>query len=143
MNKNVMPIDLIVKIIIHQNEFNRIPKKALLVCLIIKQSPPPKKKITKRLDINKILAYSPKKKAANKIPEYSTLYPATSSASASGKSKGALLVSAKIEMKKIIDIGNNGKINQIVSFCISVILLRFNVLLNKMIGNSIKLIDIS
>jgi hypothetical protein len=90
-----------------------------------------------------MFAYSPKKKAANKIPEYSTLYPATNSASASGKSKGALFVSAKIEIKKMIHIGNNGKINQIVSFCISVILFKFNVLLNRIIGNMIKLIDIS
>jgi hypothetical protein len=52
------------------------------------------------------------------MAEYSTLYPATNSASASGKSNGTLFVSAKIEIKKMIEIGNKGKINQIVSFCI-------------------------
>lgn len=143
INKNVTTIDLKVKVIIHQKEFSTIPNKELFVCLVIKKWPPPKKKITNKLDINKILAYSPKKKAANRMPEYSTLYPATNSASASGKSKGALFVSAKIEIKKIIDIGNKGKMNQIVSFCISVILFKFNVLLNKIIGNIIKLIEIS
>ena len=48
--------------------------------------------------ISSIFAYSPKKNKANVIAEYSTLYPETSSASASGKSKGCLLVSANIEM---------------------------------------------
>jgi len=82
---------------------------------ILKKSQPPKNKIIKRPDIKKILEYSPKKKAANKIPEYSILYPATNSASASPKSKGVLLVSAKIDIKKIIAKGNKGKQNQIVS----------------------------
>jgi hypothetical protein len=35
-----------------------------------------------------ILLYSAKKKSAKPIAEYSTLYPETSSASASGRSKG-------------------------------------------------------
>ena len=63
-------------------------------------SHPPKKKREQRLLITIILPYSPKKKRANPMEEYSTLYPATSSASASGKSKGALLVSARQEIKK-------------------------------------------
>jgi len=66
-------------------------------------------------DIKKILEYSPKKKAANRIPEYSILYPATNSASASPKSNGVLLVSANIDIKKIKTNGNKGKQNQIVS----------------------------
>jgi len=37
------------------------------------------------------------------------LYPATISASASGKSKGALLVSATIQIKKIIETGNKNQ----------------------------------
>lgn len=53
-----------------------------------------------------ILLYSPRKKRAKAIPEYSTLYPATSSASASGKSKGARFVSAKADIKNKIKIGN-------------------------------------
>jgi hypothetical protein len=40
-------------------------------------------------------------------------------------------------------IGNKGKRNQIVSFCIRAIALKFNELLNNIIGNNIKLIEIS
>jgi len=98
---------------IHKDELAKI---LILKKFTVVKSPPPKKKITNRLDINNIFAYSPRKKAANIIAEYSTLYPATSSASASGKSNGARLVSAKIEIKKIIEIGSKGKTNQIVSF---------------------------
>jgi hypothetical protein len=50
------------------------------------------------LDEN-IFKYSPKKKNANAIEEYSVLYPATSSASASGKSNGILFVSIKNTIK--------------------------------------------
>ena len=63
-----------------------------------------------------MLLYSPKKNIAKVIAEYSTKNPATNSASASGKSNGALLVSANIEIKKIIVIGNKGKQYQ-VFFC--------------------------
>lgn len=73
-------------------------------------SQPPKNKVTKKEAINIILEYSAKKKKANPIAEYSTLYPATNSASASGKSKGILLVSAKIDIKNIIANGKSGKI---------------------------------
>ncbi len=69
---------------------------------------PPKNKITFKEHIKIILLYSAKKNNAKLIPEYSTLYPETNSASASGKSKGCLLVSAKEHIKKIINIGNNG-----------------------------------
>jgi hypothetical protein len=55
-----------------------------------------------------MLLYSAKKNKAKLIAEYSTLYPETNSASASGKSKGCLFVSAKAHIKKIINIGNNG-----------------------------------
>jgi hypothetical protein len=41
--------------------------------LDISTKPPPKKKITNKLDINKILVYSAKKKETNVIAEYSTL----------------------------------------------------------------------
>jgi hypothetical protein len=48
---------------------------------------PPKNKIDKSILIKSILAYSPRKKKAKVIAEYSILYPETNSASASGKSK--------------------------------------------------------
>jgi hypothetical protein len=50
--------------------------------------------------------YSARKKSAKPILEYSTLKPDTNSDSASGKSKGARFVSAKIDTKNI---KNNGK----------------------------------
>lgn len=52
--------------------------------------------------------YSAKKNKANPILEYSTLKPDTSSDSASGKSKGALLVSARIDIKNIKNKGKKG-----------------------------------
>ena len=60
---------------------------------------PPKNRRTNKLDINKILLYSAKKNNVNPILAYSTWYPETNSDSASGKSKGTLFVSAKIEIK--------------------------------------------
>jgi hypothetical protein len=66
---------------------------------------PPQKQVTKRADIIPILLYSARKKRAKIREEYSTLYPETSSASASGRSKGVLLVSASAIIKKINDRG--------------------------------------
>jgi len=86
---------------------------------------PPQNNITfKQLIIN-ILAYSPKENKAKVIAEYSTLYPDTNSASASGKSKGCLLVSANPEIKKINANGKKGITNQ-TFFCASIIKLRLN-----------------
>ena len=68
-----------------------------------------------KLDIKIILLYSPRKKNAKTIDEYSKLKPATSSASASGKSKGARFVSAIMETKNIAAKGNKGPINHIFS----------------------------
>jgi hypothetical protein len=62
---------------------------------------PPINIITVNKLIKIIEPYSARKKSANPILEYSTLKPETSSDSASGKSKGARLVSAKIEIKNI------------------------------------------
>ena len=107
------------------------------------KSPPPKKNKTNKLDMTSILEYSPKKKDANRKDEYSTLYPATSSASASGKSKGIRFVSAKIEIKKIIAKGNNGKINQVVKDCTNMILRKLKELTKHIKGISIRLIDTS
>ena len=46
-----------------------------------------------------MLAYSPIKNIANFMLEYSVWNPATSSVSASGRSKGARFVSATIEIR--------------------------------------------
>ncbi len=73
-----------------------------------------------------ILLYSARKKSANPLAEYSTLYPDTSSASASGRSKGCRLVSASVVTKKIIKIGNRGTASQRLA-CPSTIVDRFSV----------------
>jgi len=73
--------------------------------------------MTNKLDINNMFPYSPRKNIANIIEEYSTLYPATNSASASGKSKGERFVSANMEIKNIIDNGNKGKRYQMLLDC--------------------------
>jgi hypothetical protein len=83
-------------------------------------SQPPKNKIDVIADIKIMFAYSPKKNAAKLIEEYSTLNPATSSDSASGKSNGCLFVSARVDIKKMINIGNNGIANHIFSCAITI-----------------------
>src|SRR5215212_2820207 len=59
-------------------------------------------------DIMIMFMYSPRKNSANDIDEYSVIKPATSSASASGRSNGWRLVSASTEMKKTMNIGKCG-----------------------------------
>ena len=82
--------------------------------ILIGANQPPKKKRTITVAIKSILLYSPRKNIAKIMDEYSTLYPATNSASASGRSKGARFVSANIEIKNIMVQGNNGKTNHTV-----------------------------
>lgn len=69
-------------------------------------------KMADRALISTMLEYSPKKKNTKIIPECSVKNPATSSDSASGRSKGVRLVSAKTEMKKMMNRGNSGIKNQ-------------------------------
>ena|SRR6185312_6929141 len=69
-------------------------------------SHPPMNRTANSVDIKKMLLYSPRKNIAKMMLEYSKLYPATISASASGRSKGALLVSAMIVTKKMAAIGH-------------------------------------
>jgi len=76
-------------------------------------SQPPKNKITLIELIINIFAYSPNENNAKPIAAYSTLYPETNSASASGKSKGWRFVSANAEVKNIKNKGKNGITNQI------------------------------
>ena len=68
---------------------------------------PPRNMTTVNADIKIMELYSPRKNKAKPILEYSTLYPDTSSLSASGKSNGALFVSAKILTKNIKKQGNS------------------------------------
>src|SRR4030065_1177568 len=71
-------------------------------------SQPPRNRMVGEALIRIMLPYSPRKKRAKVIAEYSEKYPATSSASASGRSNGVRLVSASAEMKKITNIGSSG-----------------------------------
>jgi hypothetical protein len=73
---------------------------------------PPKNIITVNTLINIIDPYSARKNSAKPILAYSTLKPDTNSDSASGKSKGALLVSAKIEISHIKNSGKRGIIKK-------------------------------
>jgi hypothetical protein len=66
-----------------------------------KKSQPPKNIKTQKVLIKIIEPYSARKNNAKPILAYSTLKPDTNSDSASGKSKGARFVSAKIETKNI------------------------------------------
>src|ERR671925_1197859 len=69
---------------------------------------PPRKRIEVMPLIRMMFAYSPRKNRAKLIDEYSTKNPATSSDSPSGRSNGARFVSARIETKKITNIGSSG-----------------------------------
>src|SRR5258708_34219580 len=64
------------------------------------ESQPPKKRIVARQETVIIAVYSAMKNMANLKLAYSVWKPATSSDSASGRSKGARLVSAMADVKK-------------------------------------------
>merc|ERR1712225_45556 len=91
-------------------------------------SQPPLNNKTVKILMRIMLAYSPKKNLANPKALYSTLYPATSSASASGRSKGGRFVSASAETKKSPNIGSIGKMYHVPSPpCASTSSVRFSV----------------
>jgi hypothetical protein len=94
-------------------------------------------------DIKSILLYSPKKNIAKMIEEYSTLYPATNSASASGRSKGARFVSANMETKKTAAHGNKGAANHTVRFWARIISVKLDDPANNITGRIVKPIETS
>lgn len=69
--------------------------------------------------INRMLAYSARKKRANGPPAYSTLNPDTSSDSPSAKSKGDRLVSARVETNHMAAKGQAGKTSQMFSWAVA------------------------
>jgi len=75
----------------------------------------PKKRVAERVFISRMLAYSARKKRAKGPAAYSTLKPETSSDSPSVRSKGARLVSAKVETYHIAVRGQRGRTSQVVS----------------------------
>jgi hypothetical protein len=104
---------------------------------------PPRKSSDLIIDIKIMFPYSARKNMAKIIEEYSTLYPATSSASASGRSKGVLFVSAIMEIKKIIESGKSGRKNITVSVCAVTISVKLRDPPIKITGIIIKLIETS
>src|ERR1700742_1826513 len=78
----------------------------------IGESQPPRKRIVVSEHMVMMATYSPRKNIRNGVDEYSTAKPATSSDSASGRSKGGRLVSARAETKKTTNIGSRGNQEQ-------------------------------
>ncbi len=70
-------------------------------------SQPPRNMIVIRAHMVMMATYSPSMNSRYGVEEYSTMNPATSSDSASGRSKGGRLVSASAEIRKITNIGNS------------------------------------
>jgi hypothetical protein len=104
---------------------------------------PPRNNRALSVDIMIMFPYSARKNIAKIIEEYSTLYPATSSASASGRSKGVRLVSAIKEIKKTIEIGRRGRMNQVVRLCIITISVKFKDPDIRITGKITRLIETS
>src|SRR5665213_1607841 len=70
-------------------------------------SQPPKNSTVIRPESMMTFMYSPRKNRRNGVDEYSVMKPATSSDSASRRSKGGRCVSASDEAKKITNMGNS------------------------------------
>ena len=68
-----------------------------------------------RVFMRRMLAYSARKKRAKGPAAYSTLKPETSSDSPSVRSKGARLVSARVEINHMAASGQDEKISQALS----------------------------
>src|SRR5499426_1132783 len=75
-------------------------------------SHPPRNMMVPMAHMVAMAMYSPRKNKRKGVEEYSTAKPATSSDSASTRSKGGRLVSASADTKKITNIGNSGSQNQ-------------------------------
>lgn len=76
----------------------------------------PRNRMADSVFINRMLAYSARKKRANGPPAYSTLKPDTNSDSPSVRSKGARLVSASVETNHIAANGQAGASSQMLSW---------------------------
>src|ERR1700742_5376409 len=78
----------------------------------IGDSQPPRNRIVHIAHMVAIATYSPSMNIMYGVEPYSTMKPATSSDSASTRSKGGRFVSASAEMKNTMNIGNSGSQNQ-------------------------------
>src|SRR5438105_9275073 len=75
-------------------------------------SQPPRNRIVPIAHMVAMAMYSPRKNSRKGVAEYSTANPATSSDSASTRSKGVRFVSANAQTKKMTNMGNSGSQNQ-------------------------------
>src|SRR5690606_28362663 len=73
---------------------------------------PPRNRMVVSEHMRTIETYSPSMNMRYGVDEYSTMKPATSSDSASGRSNGGRFVSASAETKNTMNIGNSGSQNQ-------------------------------
>src|SRR4051812_6140903 len=93
-------------------------------------SQPPRNRIVAIAHMVPIATYSPRKNSRNGVDEYSTANPATNSDSASTRSNGGRLVSARADTKKITNIGSSGSQYQpnrpYLPFCASTICVRLS-----------------
>lgn len=78
----------------------------------------PRNRIVVRIFIMMMLAYSARKNSAKGPPAYSTLKPDTSSDSPSVRSKGARLVSARVEINHIMARGHDGTMSHTCSWVV-------------------------
>src|SRR5262249_37837382 len=76
-------------------------------------SHPPKNRMVASAHMVVTATYSPLMTSKYGVELYSTMNPATSSDSASTRSKGGRLVSARAEMKNMTNIGSSGSQNQL------------------------------
>src|SRR5690348_10569291 len=80
-------------------------------------SQPPRKRVAMSMETVRTCEYSAMKNMENFIEEYSVWYPVISSDSASGRSKGRRLVSAKLEIQKKRKETARGSANQRCILC--------------------------
>src|ERR1700741_1893721 len=71
-------------------------------------SQPPRNRMVVSAHITVIDTYSPSMNSRYGVEEYSTMKPPIGQYSASGKSKGAVLVSTNADTKKMMNFGNRG-----------------------------------
>lgn len=78
----------------------------------------PKNRMAESVFISRMLAYSARKNNVKGPPAYSTLKPDTNSDSPSVRSKGARLVSARVEMYHMAARGQAGRRSQMLSWAV-------------------------
>jgi len=130
INWSILNLGKLARTQIKKNKINDVLKPKTKGSRIVNKltgtnNQPPRNIMTVKILIKIIEPYSAKKNKAKPILAYSTLKPLTNSDSASGRSKGARFVSAKIEIKNIKKRGKNG-IKKYIQFWYKTISVKFN-----------------